>query len=129
MGGRRKDIPGNAADKGKVTGVGKGHFLVVELLQPIHFLGFGGPRVRLLQTGVGRVKLEVLVVHAGGGGVEVTFGACKVGGWVGGWVGWVEVGGWVGRTVAAGGLEDIGGDHGVIPHQHGLVGLDEAHAV
>eukprot|EP00968_Pinguiococcus_pyrenoidosus_P003991 scaffold264_cov317-Pinguiococcus_pyrenoidosus.AAC.5 len=90
---------------GKVLAVGQSHLFVVQLLQAIAVLRLGRPGVALLQPRVGGVELQVLVVHTGRGGIEVAHGALH-----------------------AASLEHVRAQHGVVVHQHGLVGLDEAHA-
>lgn len=96
---------GDADLEAEVTAVVHGELLRGELLEAVGILGLGRPGVLLLEAGVLLVLLLGLVVHTGRGGVEHLLAAS-----------------------AAGSLDHVEGDHGVVVEENRVVRLDEAHA-
>mmetsp|Transcript_8562 Transcript_8562/g.21288 ORF Transcript_8562/g.21288 Transcript_8562/m.21288 type:complete len:419 (+) Transcript_8562:572-1828(+) len=97
-----------AADAGlhaEVLAVVDGELLRGELLEAVGVLGLCRPGVGLLEARVVGLELGALGVDAGGGGVVEALDG-----------------------LAAGGLDHVEGDHGVVVEDDGVVGLDEAHA-
>ena len=89
---------------GEVPAVRERHLLGVKLLEAVHVLGAGRPRVGFDQTRIVGIFLLGFVVHASAGGVEEVL-----------------------HFVAAGGLEHVHGDGRVVEGQDRLVGDNESH--
>mmetsp|Transcript_28813 Transcript_28813/g.41190 ORF Transcript_28813/g.41190 Transcript_28813/m.41190 type:complete len:205 (-) Transcript_28813:320-934(-) len=95
----------NANVEGEITSVGQGHFLRVQLFQPVHVLRTCWPRITFNETWVFWIFLLGLIVDTCRTGVEE-----------------------ITRPATSSRLEHVHTNRGIIETQHRFVGADESHA-
>mmetsp|Transcript_20888 Transcript_20888/g.31406 ORF Transcript_20888/g.31406 Transcript_20888/m.31406 type:complete len:205 (-) Transcript_20888:335-949(-) len=95
----------NTNIEGEIPSIRQGHFLRIQLFQPIHILRTSRPRITLNESRVLWILLLGLIVHTRRTGIEevlCTATSCR--------------------------LEHIHTNGGIIETQHGFVGADKSHA-